>query len=510
MSRATITIIAILLVGVIYRLALTANGNFLFNMDNARDMVDVREMVVLKKPRLIGPTSAIDGFYNGPFWYYLLAIPFMLSGGNPYASILMEIVLWAIGGFFLLKLVSKWRDFLILPIGAIWVSSNYIALANQYAFNPNPVTLLAPVFVYFLVEYLEKGKATYGILIWVLAGLFFNFEMNAGVFMPSIIVTSMIITKKFKLFRQKWFWLGLGCFIFLLLPQAIFDFKHQFVMSRSALQHLSESSDGKFNLLNRSQVISESFYNTFLPTLLNQKIFTSIVLLLFIPVIYWFVKAKKKETIIYASLVFIFIPFLGYLFLPVTVNPWHLGGEMAVSLVLLAYLFKKLSEKGILGKVIFAGLAVSAIWFSLFNVGNYFVSDMGKPNSDPSLYKNEIAAIDYVYKYAKGKNFKVYTFMPSIYDYPYQYLFWWYGKKTYGYIPADYAYAPDKPLYISNKDKFAGSQSNYDGLVFLIKEPNRGYNWKSGWEASYRFMELLSSEKLGAIDIEVRREAKKP
>ena len=89
-KRLTIIILTILSIGILCRLAFTADGNFLFNMDNGRDMVDVREMVVLKKLRLTGPTSAIEGLYNGPAWYYLLAVPFVLSGGDPYTSILME------------------------------------------------------------------------------------------------------------------------------------------------------------------------------------------------------------------------------------------------------------------------------------------------------------------------------------------------------------------------------------------------------------------------------------
>ncbi len=505
-KRVTIIIFAILSVGIIYRLALTGNGNFLFNMDNARDMVDVREMVVLGKPRLTGPTSAIEGFYNGPAWYYLLSVPFMLSGGDPYASILLEIGLWAIGGFFLLKLVSRWGGFLVLPIGAIWVSSNYIVLTNLYAFNPNPVTLLAPLFLYLLVRYLEKGKPFYGILAWILGGLFFNFEMNFGVFTPSIIITSILLTKKVKLLKQKWFFAGLGCFVLTLLPQIVFDLRHQFIMSKAILRHLSENSGGAFDFLTRTQTITASFYNTFLPTLSNHQTFALIILLLFIPMLFWFFKGGKRETTVFVSLIFILIPFLGYLFLPVTVNSWHLGGEMAVSLVLIAYLFKKLLEKGVIGRIIFVLLAVSVIWFGVSNIINFFIIDRNKPNSDPSLYKNEIAVIDYVYQYANGQNFKAYTFMPSVYDYPYQYLFWWYGQKKYGYIPAEYAYAPNKPQYISNKDRFEGSKDNYKGLVFLIKEPNRGHNWKSGWEASYKSLELLSSEKLGSIEIEVRHE----
>lgn len=507
-NKLIIAILVILLIGVVYRLALTANGSFLFNMDNGRDMVDVREMVVLGKPRLTGPTSAIDGFYNGPAWYYLLSIPFILSGGDPYASILLEIGLWVIGGFFLLKLVSRWGNLLIVPIGIIWVSSDYIVLTNLYAFNPNPVTLLAPLFVYLLVEYLEKEKVVYGLLTWILGGLFFNFEMNIGVFIPSIIVTSMILTKKFKLFKQKWFWLGLGLFIVTLLPQVIFDLKHQFIMSKAILRHLSESSGGSFNLLMRSQTISLSFYNTFLPTLLNHKIFTLIILGLFVPLSYWFVKTKKKNIAVYVSLIFISIPFLGYVFLPVSVNPWHLGGEMTVSLILIAYVFRKLLEKSYLGKIIFIILSVSVIWFGVFNIGKFFVIDRVKPNLDPSLYKNEINAIDYVYQKAEGKNFKVYVYLPSIYDYPYQYLIWWYGQKRYGYLPIDYAYAPNKTTYISNKIAFSAVDNDKrqdSNLVFLIKEPNRNYT-RFGWEGEFIKLKSINKEMVGSIEIEIRKE----
>lgn len=506
-KKVVVVIIVILLIGIVYRLALTANGNFLFNMDNARDMVDVREMIILGKLRLTGPTSAIEGFYNGPFWYYLLAIPFIISGGDPYASIIMEIILWAIGGFFLLKLVSRWGNWLILPIGAIWVSSDYIVLTNLYAFNPNPVTLLAPLFIYLLVEYLEKGKAVYIILAFILAGLFFNFEMNFGVFMPAIILASIILTKKSQLLKQKWFWIGFGGFVATVMPQLIFDLRHQFIMSKAILRHLSENS-GNLNIATRLQSVQESFYNTFQATMMNYQIFTKIILVVFIPVIYWFMKKKKKETTVYTSLILIIVPFLGYLILPVTVNPWHLGGEMAASLILIGFLLKKLLDGGMLSKIIFAIFFISIIWFGTNNFGNFFIEDFGKPNLDPSLYKNEIAAIDYVYKYAKGQNFKVYSYLPSVYDYPYQYLFWWYGQKKYGYIPGEYVYSPNKPVYIPSQDKFQGRKDNLSDLVFLIKEPDR-IKMRQAWENDYKNMEFVSKETLGNLEVEVRREVKK-
>ncbi len=505
MSKVSVLIIIILLIGILYRLILTADGNFLFNMDNARDMVDVRGMVELKKPRLIGPTSAIEGLFNGPAWYYLLSLPFIVSDGDPYASIILEIGLWAIGGFFLLKLVSKWGSWLVLPIGFIWVVSDYIVLATRYAFNPNPVIFLTPLFLYLLVEYLKQGKVTYGILTWFLAGLFFNFEMNFGIFTPIIIFASIIFTKNIKLLKQKVFWLGIATFIITLLPQVIFDLKHDFIMSRAILRHLSENSSGSFNFLMRFQNISASFYNTFSATLMNHKLFTTIILVFFAPMIVKFWREQKKDSLVTVSLVFIVVPFLGYLMLPVTVNPWHLGAEMTALLILTAYLLKNLLDGNLFNKIASLMLSVSIVWFIILNISNFFIKEWRKPNLDPSLYKNEIAAIDYVYQKAGGQNFKVYTYLPSVYDYPYQYLIWWYGNKKYGYIPGEYAYAPNKPQYIPSQDKFQGRKDNLSGLVFLIKEPDRN-DTRSGWEGDFVKLKGLDRQMVGPLEIEIRRE----
>ncbi len=512
----TKTILIILAIGLIFRLFLTSNGNFLFNMDNARDMVDVREMVVLPKLRLTGPTSAIEGFFNGPFWYYLLAIPFVLSGGDPYASIIMEIILWAIGGFFLLKLISRRGRWLILPIGALWVASDYVVLTNLYAFNPNPVILLTPLFIYLLDKYLKTGKVIYGILTGFLAGLFFNFEMNIGVFMPLIILTSIILTGKLRLLKSPGFWLAGAGFILTLLPQVIFDFKHQFIMSKSVLIFLANTNQIGFNIFSRIQVISSTFFNSFSPVLMNHKIFSLVILGLFISIFSKKWKLIKEDQLIVVCLTIIFVPFIGYLFLPVTVNAWHLGAEMAAAILVIGFLLKEIWVFNIFGKIVCHLLSFLIIIFALTNIANFFIKDFGKTNMDPSLFKNEIAAIDFVYKYANGKNFKVYTYLPSVIDYPYQYLIWWHGLKKYGYLPIDYAYQPDKFEYISNKKRFSATEQDLkkrenSNLVFLIKEPNRNstlYGWegdliKYNWES-------IEKQMMGQIEVEVRKETKIP
>lgn len=500
------TIIFILVLGIFFKLALTSNGNFLFNMDNARDLVDVREIVVLGKIRLIGPTSAIEGLFNGPAWYYLLAVPLILSGGNPYSTIILQIVLWAIGGYFLLKITSGWSKMLIVPVGFLWIASDYINLATLYAFNPNPVTLLSPFLVYLLYKYLKTEKLVFIAGVFFFGGLFFNFEMNFGIFIPLIIFVSTYVLNK-KLLMTKNFWIGSLFFIICLMPQVIFELRHNFFMTGSVANFLRNSQVDGFSPLVRFKVIADSFFNVFSATMMNHKTLSTIILLLFIPVMSKLIKQRQIDKIALICLIYIFIPFIFYLILPVTVNAWHLGGPASVSIILVGFLLKKLWDANFIGKLTSLFFYILIFWFAVFSIGKFLFHDRFIANPDPSLYKNEISVIDYVYKYAAGENFKVYVFMPSVIDYPYQYLFWWYGKNKYGYIPYDYAYAPNKPKYIGSKEKFEGSKNGYKGLVFLIKEPNRGFNYKSGWEADYRFMDLLHQTKLGNIDIEVRKES---
>ena len=506
--KILISILIILLLGVVFRLILSSNGNFIFNMDNARDMVDVREMVTSGKLRLIGPTSAIAGFYNGPSWYFLLAIPFFISGGDPYASILMEIALWAIGGFFLLKLVSKWGSPAVVLVGSIWIASNFILLASQYAFNPNPIIFLTPVLIYLLDRFLQKEEVWISILLWLLAGMFLHFEMAAGIFMPLMIIAATFLLNR-KLFKIRSFWIGVIFYVLTLLPQIFFDLKHNFIMTKSILTFLSEA-EGKgqvINPLNRFRLIATSFYDTILPTFMNFEVFAKGAILLFF--VTWFLQLKKGlkkiDRLFLLSSLLIIISFLGFVILPITVNRWHLDAVVVSSVLVAGFLLKTLLDSGRFGKVVGYLSLVSLILFSLHNIKNY-LNDLKLPNMDPANFQNEKASIDYVYGKAEGKNFKVYTYLPSVYDYPYQYLFWWRGLKKYGYVPEDYSYAPGKPQYISGKEKLLpGFNPPSSGLVFLIKQPDQEGR-RHLWENTFKGMDLISQEKIGPNIIEIRKE----
>ncbi len=506
-KRELILTVIILLTGILLRLYSTSGGQYIFHMDSARDYIEVREMVVSQKMRLIGPTSAINGFYTGPGWYYLLIIPFLLTGGDPYGSILLEIIAWTVGGFYLLKITRRFGRLPMVLSGLFWVFSDYMMLQTAYSFHPNMITLLTPLFIYLLEKYLLNPSIYTGLATFFLAGMFFQFEMNFGIYLLPIILTVILITKKWGIFKNRSFYLGLLIFLITLLPQIIFDFKHDHIMYNALRDYIS-TSNSSFSLvylLNRVLIIYQSFINIFLPIYMNFKPLALIMNLALIGSWIYILRPKKitDDIAVLISFLFIIIPFIGFCLLPVSINPWHLGGVVAATIMLSAFSinlsFKIKYFGAALGWVV-AGLIFYVSTISLIN----YIKAHNSDSHDPSLLSTEVSAIDYVYKEAEGKNFKVYTYLPSVYDYPYQYLFWWYGQKRYGYVPKEYSYLPNKPMYIPGKDKLQDTYAEEDSnLIFLIKEPDNKQR-RELWENSFNQLPLLKRHQIGPLEIETR------
>lgn len=507
MKKLNFWILVIILVGLIYRLYLSSGNNFIFNMDNARDMVEVREMVVLGKLRLIGQTTAIDGLYYGPAWYYMLSVPFILTGGNPYGAILMEILLWVVGGYFLLFLVDKFYGKLALfLVGLVWVASNFILLGSQYAFNPNPILFLTPIFVFCLWKFIETGKWIFNILAFFLGGLFLHFEITVGIFMPLLITLTLIFSKKWTYFKDKKFYLGPAFFLISLLPQIIFELRHNFFMTQALFAYKS-GSHGEVGIVPalRIQAIFQSFYDTFLPTLMNFEFFTKTIIVIFVTITLWIIKTRTKiDRLTLICLVIIFTTLLGLIPLKVDLMRWHLNSVLIAAIFLVGFVTFFL-QRFMFGKAVAWLLFIMLFIFTVQNMISY-VQAKQRGDGTNSILRNEISAIDYTYQKASGKNFKVYVYLPSVIDYPYQYLYWWWGLREYGYLPEDYAYLPQKPEYIKQKEKFdTGTKPESSGLVFLIKEPDQ-IGQRHLWENSFKNLEFLEKTKIGSIEIETRKE----
>ena len=94
-----------------------------FHYDQGRDAMVIWNLWHNGKFFLIGPVTGLPGIFLGPFYYYLIAVPYLIGGGNPvYPSIFLSSLV-TLGLFFLYKAGEKIGDkklgFIALIIGSL-------------------------------------------------------------------------------------------------------------------------------------------------------------------------------------------------------------------------------------------------------------------------------------------------------------------------------------------------------------------------------------------------------
>jgi hypothetical protein len=209
-------------------------------------------------------------------------------------------------------------------------------------------------------------------------------------------------------------------------------------------------------------------------------------LTIFLGIIYLVQRKKTKpgNDLVFLSLCFMVFATGFYLIFPQHLKNWYVFGLSIPFVILLSGVLANLYYHSRLGSI----LLWLVIFYSLFHTLSahvpYLYENVLLPSSDPSNLATELKAVDWVYQEAGGKPFKIYSYLPSIYDYTYQYLFWWYGTGKYGYQPADIAYLPDVPEYIQDSSSFWTKKKPFesDSPTFLIIQgdgdhQDRVYAW---------------------------------
>jgi hypothetical protein len=156
--------------------------------------------------------------------------------------------------------------------------------------------------------------------------------------------------------------------------------------------------------------------------------------------------------------------------------------------------------------VVIAAAFITVSLYSHIRIFNFRYQTNLRPTSDPSLLINEMAAIDWTYAHSRGEGFSVYTYLPSIYDYPYQYLFPWYALPKYGFLPCEYATFPDAPLtYLPSPHAYRTLVKPCHNLRFLIIEPDKNTTTRNTWlnELS-KNTSLIEEGRIGEIIVQKR------
>lgn len=214
-----------------------------FHTDIARDFLLMEDMVVTRKPSLIGPRSGgIPGVFHGPLWLYMNLPVFFLSGGNPVATAWFWVALTAlsIGMVYLItKQMTNGRS----ACAATAIYAFAIAGSASNFINPFGAVLLSPLFFFLFIHYRNTRRVLFLLSALFTLGLIIQFQMAWGVpilvlSFPLIIHT--IIKHKKPLHFTSFAILGIPLSTFL-----VFDLRHQFLQLNSVINYLKGTNGDK-------------------------------------------------------------------------------------------------------------------------------------------------------------------------------------------------------------------------------------------------------------------------
>ena len=111
---------------------------------------------------LLGPGASIsEDFHLGPFYYYLLSIPYILGGEDYRVAIIFFSVVNSATIFLLYKLVSEWFDEKnSLRISALFAFSSFMITTGNFPWNAYLIPFLVILSLYLLMK-LRQGRSFY-------------------------------------------------------------------------------------------------------------------------------------------------------------------------------------------------------------------------------------------------------------------------------------------------------------------------------------------------------------
>ncbi len=457
--RPVIIVLLLLILALTLRLVLLWQGFFPFTWDFGRDMLWVRQLTILHKPMLVGAWGSLDGTYFGPLYFYLLAIFMSIFGGDPRAAVLMVSLfissLTLVGYWFLRKNISVRAGLIWAILIATLMQFHRLSL---YSFPQNVMPFFFFLYFYAQWSYFKSKKLVALFGLGVLASTFFHVEPVDT--LPAILVVMVLLIvlhRRDKMVinikRLLVFWSG--CLL-PLLPNILFDIRHGFTQTRSFVDFFlggGQSLGGYLPVGVRLVDRLVQLFDVFSRTVTDGHRFWAGLLigLLIVSIVWWrrsSTKMPDSSRLLLQLVAFnLTVYWLYFLFFSRLLKTYYLYMMPILILLAMVVWLDVLAKKSSRAKYVIGGLLALIVLGNLSQI--YTLASV-----DATTYRQQQKVVDAIYDTAGGQSFITYSYNPTVYDFPYQYWFSWYGHKKYGYIPVEYAYLPGQPDYVLTKDLF--------------------------------------------------------
>src|SRR3989339_56224 len=194
--------------------------------DEGRDAIVVSRFLKYFDIMLIGPGTSIGNMYLGPFYYYMMAIPLLVSNFSPVGPAVM-VALLGVATIALVWWVGReW----FLPKAALLAATLYaisptIIVYSRSSWNPNVMPFFALLCIYSIWKVYKENNFQWLIIL----GISFAFVLQSHylglLLLPTLGLFWYLTKNKNREFKKK-FLITSIIFILLMSPLVIFDARH--------------------------------------------------------------------------------------------------------------------------------------------------------------------------------------------------------------------------------------------------------------------------------------------
>lgn len=465
-----IFLILLMVLGLILRTYYLNQNNIVFGYDQARDAY-IASQITQGDLKILGPPVSLGGFYHGVFYYYFIALPYLLSRGNPILPIIF-ISVFSISVIPLVFYIGK--NLFNIKVGILsaifyTISFDLVQYSNWLS-NPSLAVPCSVILFYGLYLFFFTPKKNAGSFLTALGyGLCFQSQFFLGYLIVPIIFSVFYLKIKPT---KKQFLIFITTFLFTISTMILSYFKFGFTFI-DGFKNMFSGKDifniNSYNFFDTTKLVLTRLIENFSRVLFPFNPFYAFIIYSFCFV--FFLKNVKNKTVISnkLSLFWIFIlsqiiilPFGG-----ISTPHVNVGLQLPLIIAVSVYLSELSKNKPYISYFLIVIIITSSFFTSIKSTkyGSLIFSIQ-----KPLTLKNEIETIQYTYQDSNGQPFSINTITsPFWVNTLWSYIYQQYGQNKYNYLPSFHGRDQigrlgDLPTIIDQKTK------NF----YLIIEPDNG------------------------------------
>ena len=482
--------------------------NIYFGYDQARDAFAALE-ILHGDLKLIGPTTAFEGLHHGVLYYYILAPLYGLGNMSPEFTAGVWRFFNALGVFLIFLLTKTLFNKKTALVATLLYAVSFEQTQFSIFLHHPSLVVLSMLVMYLGLALIIFSKKNFGLtLVFLGLGCSIQFEFPLLYLVIPLLAIIATFYKTFIKIPKKTILLSGLVFTLSVSTFILAEIKYNFPTLHGLLALTQFNPDKNiFNILGTfiytaGRMVSVNLIGNW-PLILA-------TLMLLIAVYIFLLRKKYRPQLLFLgiwffSLITTFVVNGGVADPQRNIPLFYPNAGVSVSLLIfVAFLIWKISEKSriislsLLVFIIFANLEMIKTFNPQGTIPEFNVQQ-------GMILGDQKKVLDFIYSDAIGQPFAVKAVtMPFFINTTWSYLFEWYGKSRYGYVPI---WNGKNALGYSGNLKVQEAQEGLPSKRYVIIEPTRGiapYLIEDYLKEEGYFTNIIEEKNIGLFIVQKR------